>query len=74
MDVCVYEASHGFEGQLLLDLLQQAGFDAEMRGAMLGGAVGQLPAFGLVQLRVPTAQAEAARQLVARWHAGDFSL
>ncbi len=74
MDEAVYAAAHGFEGQLLVDLLREAGLDAELHGAELIGGAGELPALGLVQVRVPAAQAEAARALIAAWERGDFAL
>jgi|GEM_PF-259727 len=74
MDECVYEARHGFEAQLLKDLLAQDGICAELRGDYLQGGVGELPAIGLVQLRVDSDQADAARALLARWEAGEMAL
>lgn len=71
---CIYEARHGFEAQLLKDVLAQEGIEAEVRGEHLQGAVGDLPALGLVQLRVAPDQAAAARELLARWQAGEMAL
>ena len=74
MDECVYEARHGFEGRLLADLLSEAGLQVCICGADLLGGAGELPALGLVQLRVPAAQATSARELIRRWHAGEFAI
>lgn len=74
MDESVYAARHGFEGQLIVDLLRQAGLDAQMHGDGLIAGAGELPALGLVQVRVPVAQAAAARALVEAWDQGKFAL
>jgi hypothetical protein len=71
---CIYEARHGFEAQLLKDVLAQEGIDAEVCGDYLQGAVGDLPALGLVQLRVAPEQAAAARAVLLRWQAGEMAL
>jgi Putative prokaryotic signal transducing protein len=71
---CIYEPRHGFEAQLLKDLLAQEGIESEVHGADLQGAVGNLPALGLVQLRVAPEQAAAARDLMRRWAAGELAL
>lgn len=71
---CIYEARHGFEAQLLRDVLAQEGIEAEVRGEHLQGAVGDLPALGLVQLRVAPEQAAAARAVLLRWQAGEMAL
>lgn len=71
---CIYEPRHGFEAQLLKDLLAHEGIEAEVHGADLQGAVGNLPALGLVQLRVAPEQADAARDFMRRWAAGEMAL
>ncbi len=71
---CIYEPRHGFEAQMLKDVLAQEGIEAEVHGADLQGAVGNLPALGLVQLRVAPEQAAAARDLMRRWAAGELAL
>lgn len=74
MDEAVYAARHGFEGQLLADLLTQAGLDPRVTGADLLGGAGELPALGLVQVRVPLEQLGRARELIRRWEAGEFAI
>lgn len=74
MDETVYAARHGFEGQLLVDLLRQAGLDAVLHGADLIAGAGELPALGLVQVRVPTEQLAAAQALMLAWERGDFAI
>ena len=43
----VYEAGDGLEAHMLAGLLEQSGSVAQVRGDMLQGAVGELPASGL---------------------------
>lgn len=73
-EVPVFRPRHAFEAQLLLDLLAEAGIPAELQGAALQGAVGDLPVSDLLRIVVEARHAEAARSLVAQWEAGDFSL
>ncbi len=52
---------------MLVDLLKQEGISAEILGEHLQGAVGELPAAGLVRVVVSEADYDAARQVIARW-------
>lgn len=63
----VCEPSNALEGQMLLDLLRQRGIEARLEGAGLQGAVGELPAFGLVRLRVEEEDFAAARAVIDEW-------
>ncbi len=70
----VFSPRHAFEAQLLLDLFAQTGIAAELHGAALQGAVGDLPMSDLLRIVVADDDAERARQLVAQWEAGAFAL
>ena len=48
----VYDAAHGLEAQLVVDMLAGEGIEAIVTGAGLTSAVGTLPTMGLVQVRV----------------------
>ena len=48
----VYEAGDGLEAHMLAGLLEQSGIVAQVRGDMLQGAVGELPASGLASVWV----------------------
>jgi CheY-like chemotaxis protein len=48
----LYEPSNAIEAHMLQDLLQQEGISTRIQGAYLQGAVGELPASGLVHLVV----------------------
>jgi len=66
--VPVYDAINAFDAQLVHDLLQGAGVPAHVSGMGLVGAVGELPADGLVQVWVDDARESQARDLIREWH------
>lgn len=63
----VYEPENLIEAHLLKGLLAQAGITAHIRGEHLTGAMGELPALGLLALMVADEDADAARALIADW-------
>jgi len=65
----VYEAANALEAHMLVDLLKQEGVVAHIRGEHLQGAVGEVPAVGLVRLDVDESQFAQARHLIDRWNA-----
>ena len=65
----VYEPENLIEAHLLKGLLAQAGIAAHIRGEHLTGAMGELPALGLLAVMVADEDASAARALIADWHA-----
>lgn len=68
----IYDAANAFDAQLVHDLLQGAGLPAHVSGTDLAGAVGELPAEGLVQVWVHEDHALAARQLIRDWLDGEI--
>lgn len=64
-----YEPENLIEAHLLKGLLAQAGIDAHIRGEHLTGAMGELPAMGLVAVMVADEDLDAARTLIADWRA-----
>lgn len=56
----VYEAENYIDAQITRGWLDAAGVDVLLAGEHLGGAMGELPAFGLHSLWVPDDQASAA--------------
>ena len=68
----VYDAQNLIDAQLVCDLLLSAGIPAQVSGAGLLGAAGELPAIGVLQVLVPEDAAERARAVVADWDAGDI--
>ncbi|MBP6096852.1 MAG: DUF2007 domain-containing protein [Methyloversatilis sp.] len=69
----LYEASSAVEAHLLKDLLAQEGVPASIHGEFLQGAMGELPAAGLVRLMVADEHYAAGRALIARWEAAATS-
>lgn len=67
-----YDAQNLIDAQLVCDLLLSAGIPAQVSGAGLLGAAGELPAIGVLQVLVPEDAAERARAVVADWDAGDI--
>ncbi|RZI81333.1 MAG: hypothetical protein EOP38_19630 [Rubrivivax sp.] len=65
----VYNAANHLEAHMLADLLKQVGITAHVRGTHLQGAMGELPAAGLIRLEVDEADHDAARAIIERWEA-----
>jgi len=65
----VYEPQDLLEAELLLGMLASEGVEAHLAGRHLLGAVGELPALGLLGLLVEDDDAERARSLIAAYNA-----
>lgn len=65
----IYEPQDLMEGELLLGMLASEGIDAYLTGQHLAGAVGELPACGLLGVMVEDDQAPRAQQLIAAYNA-----
>ena len=65
----IYEPESLLEGQMLVDMLASEGVEAHLLGQHLVGAVGELPACGLLGLVVAEPYAERARMLIAEYNA-----
>lgn len=65
----LYEAANGLEAHMLADVLKQEGIRAQVMGSYLPGALGELPAAGLVRLVVEDEDFERGRSVIARWEA-----
>jgi hypothetical protein len=65
----VYEAAHGVEAHMIADLLRREGISGLVRGEYLQGAIGVLPASGLVQVVVDEADYDRARGVIEHWNA-----
>lgn len=63
----LYEASSAVEAHMLIDVLRQQGLTAHVHGEALQGAMGELPAAGLVRLVVEDEDYPAARAAIERW-------
>ncbi len=65
----VYDAENALDAHLVRQLLADAGIAAHVFGADLIGAVGELPAQGLVRVWVDDAALAQARALLQDWAA-----
>ena len=65
----IYEPQDLMEGELLLAMLASEGVEAYLTGRHLAGAVGELPACGLLGVMVEDDQAHSAQQLIAAYNA-----
>ncbi len=65
----IYEPQDLIEAELLLAVLASEGVEAHLAGRHLVGAVGELPALGLLALLVEDEDAECARRLIAAYNA-----
>ena len=64
-----YEASDAIEAHILQGFLAQEGIATRVTGAYLQGAIGELPAQGLVRLLVDDSDYDRARIAIQRWEA-----
>ena len=69
----VYEAAHGVEAHMIADLLRQEGISGQVQGEYLQGAVGGLPAAGLVRVVVDEDDYDRARRVIDGWSAAQAS-
>lgn len=66
----VYQAANAVEAHMICDLLRQEGIPAQVFGEHLQGAVGELPAAGLVRVMVvEDDDYDRGRAVIARWEA-----
>lgn len=65
----IYEPQDLLEAQMLLGMLATEGVAAHLVGSDLLGALGELPAAGLLGLLVEDHLAQSARQLIAAYNA-----
>ena len=62
-----YEAANAIEAHMLRDVLRQEGIAAHVLGEHLLGALGELPAAGLVRLMVDDEDFARARAVLEQW-------
>lgn len=68
----VYEADTSIDAHLVKNLLDQAGIAAHIRGEHLGGAIGGLPAIGLIAVAVADEDQARARRIIEEWAQADI--
>ncbi|WP_217476445.1 DUF2007 domain-containing protein [Stutzerimonas stutzeri] len=67
----IYEPRDLLEAEMLRGMLAAEGIEAYLTGRHLIGAVGELPAAGLLGLMVADEQAERARELIAEYNGAE---
>ncbi|MET0984710.1 MAG: DUF2007 domain-containing protein [Steroidobacteraceae bacterium] len=72
--VSVFRSSDYVQAQLLAGLLRQRGIDVFLQGAMLQGALGELPALGHLSLMVDESDQTAAERLIASYERGELAI
>jgi hypothetical protein len=66
---CVYEASSGLDGHMILNLLEQYRISGRIEGEHLQGGMGELQAIGFVRVLVNEEDQEQAKQIIREWEA-----
>ena len=64
---CVYEASSGLDGHMILNLLKQAGIAGRIDGEYLQGGIGELQAMNFVRVLVSEQDYAEARKIINEW-------
>lgn len=64
----VYRAQHSIDAHVIRGLLESRGVDAYVTGEFLQGGAGQLPAFGMVEVKVAAVDAARAREIIRAVH------
>lgn len=67
----IYEPADMLEAEMLRGMLAAEGIEAFLSGSHLIGAVGELPAAGLLGLMVADGQAGRARELIAEYNGAE---
>jgi len=64
---CVYEASSGLDGHMILNLLEQTGISGRLDGEYLQGGIGELQAMNFVRVMVSEHDYPEARKIISEW-------
>jgi Putative prokaryotic signal transducing protein len=64
---CVYEASSGLDGHMILNLLKQVGITGRIDGEYLQGGIGELQAMNFVRVLVSEQDYAEARKIINEW-------
>jgi len=72
--ISVFRGSDYIEAQLIAGLLRHAGIHVFVQGALLQGAIGDLPPMGHLSILVDESDQTAAARLVAAYERGELTL
>ncbi len=69
----LYEANDAIEAQLIKNMLAQANIESFIHGEYLQGGIGDIQAFGLVQLLVDERHYRTAKEIIDDWNSATVS-
>jgi hypothetical protein len=72
--ISVFRSSDYIQAQLLTGLLREHNIDVFLQGALLQGALGELPAMGHLSIMVDESDRAAAEQLIAAYERGELEI
>lgn len=72
--ISVFRGSDYIEAQLIAGLLRQAGIDVYLQGALLQGALGDLPATGHLAIFVDDSDRTAAERIIKEYERGELAI
>lgn len=72
--ISVFRSSDYIQAQLLTGLLREHDIDVFLQGALLQGALGELPAMGHLSIMVDESDRVAAQELIAAYERGDLQI
>jgi hypothetical protein len=72
--ISVFRGSDYIQAQLVTGLLQHAGIQVYLQGALLQGALGDLPATGHLSIMVDESDRTAAERIIAEYERGELSI
>ncbi|HEX6928786.1 MAG TPA: DUF2007 domain-containing protein [Gammaproteobacteria bacterium] len=67
----VYTAQHSIDAHVVRGLLESHGIDAIVTGDYLQGGIGELPALGIVEVRVAEQDMAEARSIIEVFQTGN---
>ncbi len=70
--ISVFRGSDYVQAQLVTGLLQHAGIEVFLQGALLQGALGDLPATGHLRIFVDESDRVAAEEIIAAYERGEL--
>jgi len=72
--ISVFRGGDYVQAQLLAGLLRERGIEVFLQGALLQGAIGEVPALGHLSLMVDDADRLAAEAVIAEYERGDLAI
>lgn len=67
----VFSAQHSIEAHLVKGMLESYGIEAMVAGDHLQGGIGELPAFGVCEVKVAPEDEKRARAIIHEYQTGE---